>query len=212
MNCSDFQKRVSSYPDKSLPTAERASLDEHGTVCSVCAPALKVFRAMHAGFATLPAIGTTDEFERRVVRRVAREREEGGGRIIEFPAWGPRVGLALAAGLLLFVGWQIVNRDGGAVDRRMASRAPAQQSEALTVTRQMEKPRAGTDVDADVALAPRDDRSSRSSALDLLLDEGGTPLVPPGSGRKYVIDRPTDLPRLLSEGAEGELASTPISF
>ncbi len=212
MNCSDFQNRVSSYTDKSLPTAERSSLDEHGTACPLCAPALKVFRTMREGFAALPAIGATHEFERRVVRRVARERENGGARVIEFPVWGRRLGFALAAGILVFVGWQIVHRDGGAVRREIAAQAPAQFGDGVAVPRDSDDSPASAASNSDVALSSRDARPSRSSALDLLLDEGGTPLVPPGSGRKYVIDRPRDLPRLLSEGAEGELASTPISF
>lgn len=221
MNCSDFLKRVSSYPDRSLPVAERSALDEHGSVCPICGPELKVFRAMRDGFAALPAIGTTDEFGRRVVRRVARERDDGLARVVEFPVWARRVGLALAAGLLLFVGWQVVRRDGG-VRREIAAESPARSSEELTVAR-------GTDVSRDrstagesrasttsaprVASAARDARPpTRSEALDILLGQGGIPLAPPGSERKYVIDRAADLPRLLSEGAEGELASTPISF
>jgi len=176
---------------------------------------------MREGLGTLPAIGTSDEFERRVLRRVSREREEGRGGVIEFPAWGRPVALAVAAALLLFVGWQTVRRDGGGVPREVAIDAPAITDEALTVAGGSDLARdpaaagvarANRASDSPAALASREPRASRSETLDLLLDQGGIPLAPPGSGRTYVIDRPADLPRLLSEGAEGELASTPITF
>lgn len=221
MNCSDFQRRVPLYPDRSLSSSDRAALDEHAAVCPLCAPALRIFRVMRAGFSALPSVGASDEFERRVLRRVDRAREERSGGIIEFPAWGRPVAVAIAAALLLFVGWQAVRRDATGVRREVATNLPGRAQEAPPAVRTVDDERArasvadpGTSAPAEpqVAATSRDARAARSETLDLLLGEGGVALAPPGSGRKYVIDRPTDLPRLLSQGAEGELASTPISF
>jgi anti-sigma factor RsiW len=215
MNCSDFKKRVMSYTDRALAADERNVLESHASDCPACERELRVYRTMRDGFAALPSIGASDELERRILRRVARERAEESEPRFAFPAWSRPFGLALAAGLLMFIGVRSIGDRGAEQATRLATEsAPMHVAE----TPAPERSRVVTSPEArDAAMSPAEAPAVASAdefdaMLDQYLDETGTPLTPLQGGRRYVIDRPGDLPRLLSEGAVGEPASTPISF
>lgn len=216
MNCSDFKKRVTSYTDRALAVDERSGLERHASDCPACERELRVYRTMRDGFTALPSIGASDELERRILRRVARERAVESEPRFAIPAWGRPFGLALAAGLLVFLGVRGMSNRGAERGADLASEStPAPVAETPTTERSRVAsvtPSSGA-TGASPAETPAIATADEFDAiLDQYLDGTGTPLTPLQGGRRYVIDRPGDLPRLLSEGAVGEPASTPISF
>ena len=218
MNCSDFKKRVTSYTDRALAVDERGGLERHASECRACERELRVYRTMRDGFAALPSVGASDELERRILRRVARERAEESAPRFAFPTWSRPFGLALAAGLLVFIGVKGIGERGADSAHDLAAtstQTPAAEAPAT------ERPQVAAVAPSSGARNARPSMAEPQEVatvgefdqmLNQFLDESGTPLAPLQGGRRYVIDRPGDLPRLLSEGAVGEPASTPISF
>jgi hypothetical protein len=173
---------------------------------------------MRDGFAALPTLVASAELERRVLRRVARERDNGSSGFV-IPLWGRAVGLAAAAALLILLGVQALERraepENVAEHSVDAPAAVAERIESNAVTRAADEARLADASPAPSRVAAPGSRSASETRsvdpLDALLGQDGVPLTPLGSGRTYVIDRPADLP-IFGEGADGEPASSPITF
>jgi hypothetical protein len=227
MDCREFQKKIGEYPDRETSQQLRESLETHASACPVCAGDLRVFKAMREGFDTLPPLGASAGFEERLSRRLSSETNRDPGPVLAFPVWARRAALAAAAAIVLGFAALMLLNDGGSRSIRgeiaaNSRTAPAEQvagSGATSGTEgRSEEPVGAAHRGAEIGAGDVASTSLRATpgveraGLDQYLSKEGAPLVPPGSGPSYVIDRPSDLPLLLPGGVEGEAASTPIEF
>lgn len=223
MDCREFKRSVGEYPDREVRPESRMALERHAAGCPACAAALAVFRAMREGLGGLPRLATSATFEERLERRLALERRSPERRAFLVPAWAPTAGLALAAALVIaIVGFLLASRgpaSRGVEEIAIETAGPAAESGGAPGSEPVgiaaPGPAGGSGGDGRSHDMPPEGAGALPAAsnpgLDRLLGDG-VPLAPPGAERRFVLDGPSDLPGLMREGVEGEVASSPITF
>ncbi len=137
MDCYSFDKIMSDYIDASLSVKQRQEADQHLSVCSRCSAKLVDMKSILTGLRALPQAKTSNDFESKLMDRIANEKEPGESRFIRvFQDYSRPISVVAAVFLLvatsIFVYTSVVipNANGSLPTAEIRSTAPVNTMQA----------------------------------------------------------------------------------
>lgn len=137
MDCYSFDRIMSDYIDASLSVKQRQEADQHLSVCKRCSAKLADMKSILNELKILPECKTSNDFESKLMDRIAKGKEQRESRFIQvFQDYSRPISVVAAVFLLvatsIFVYTSVVipNANGSLPAAEIRSTAPANSMQA----------------------------------------------------------------------------------